>query len=425
MYKNTFYSDFDIAGAEPGKSRPGEYRTAFELDRDRVIHTSAFRRLQSKTQVFLSGEYDFYRTRLTHSIEVAQIGRSICARLQRTSDLLGDDYFIDSDLVEAVCLAHDIGHPPFGHTGERTLHRLMRPYGGFEGNAQTLRILTKTIFSHRQRGMNPTRAMMDGVLKYKTLFSVDEEVDNHFLYSEQKEDLDFVFDGRDFPEELKPGKIRNGFHSIECQIMDWADDTAYSLNDLVDGINASFITLKKLEQWAELQDLDDDEAGLIRNLAEAIRAEGAEALMGRKVAQFIEATSLHAAENFMSDQTCRYQYALKIDPAMVAESKLYKKLAFEVVFQSRQLQQLDKKSDFIVRRLFSMLADYYIVPDHPGKDHFRLLSDRDEKAIFAEQSESGRARLVCDVIARMTDGRAARMYQRLFDPGFGSIVDLD
>jgi len=362
---------------------------------------------------------------LTHSIEVAQIGRSICARLQRTSDLLGEDYFIDSDLVEAACLAHDIGHPPFGHTGERTLHRLMQPYGGFEGNAQTLRILTKTIFSHRQSGMNPTRALMDGVLKYKTLFSANEEADNHFLYNEQGRDLTFVFDGNDFPAELEAGEKRNGFHSIECQIMDWADDTAYSLNDLVDGINAGFITLKKLEQWAETQDLGEQDCGYIHDLAEAIRAESAEVLMGRKVAQFIEATSLHAAENFMSGRTCRYQYALQIDPAMVAQSKLYKKLAFEVVFLSRQLQQLDKKADFIVRRLFEMLGDYYITPGQAGKDHFRLLAESDEKAIFSQEDENGRARLVCDVIARMTDGRAARMYQRMFDPGFGSIVDLD
>lgn len=425
MDKNTFYSDFDFTGAEKARSRPGEYRSPFELDRDRIIHTSAFRRLQSKTQVFLSGEYDFYRTRLTHSIEVAQIGRSICARLKRTSDLLGDEYFIDSDLVEATCLAHDIGHPPFGHTGERTLHRLMRPYGGFEGNAQTLRILTKTIFSHRNLGMNPSRALMDGVLKYKTLFCADENADNHFLYDEQKQELDFVFDGRDFPRELKPGKARNGFHSIECQIMDWADDTAYSLNDLVDGINAGFITLENLEKWAGSQDLSKDEALHVQALAAAVRDQSAEVLMGRKIAQFIEAASLCRDENFMSEASCRYQYALQIDPAMAAESKFYKKLAMKVVFKSNQLQQLDKKADFIVRRLFGMLADYYIAPEEPGKDHFRLLSERDEKKIFSQPDERGRARLVCDVIARMTDGRAARMYQRLFDPGFGSIVDLD
>ncbi|MCF6311514.1 MAG: dNTP triphosphohydrolase [Verrucomicrobiales bacterium] len=422
---NTFYSDFDFAGAAASKARPGEYRTPFELDRDRIIHTSSFRRLQSKTQVFLSGEYDFYRTRLTHSIEVAQIGRSICARLRRTSDLLSEDYYIDPDLVEAACLAHDIGHPPFGHTGERTLHRLMRPYGGFEGNAQTLRILTQTIFSHRQSGMNPSRALTDGVLKYKTLFSADESVDHHFLYNEQKSDLDFVFDGRDFPADLSPGKQRNAFHSIECQIMDWADDTAYSLNDLVDGINAGFITLEKLERWAADQDLSKVESDHIDELAKAIREEKAEVLMGQKIAQFIEAATLRKDQNFMSAQSHRYQYALQVDATMAAESKLYKRLAMAVVFKSSQLQQLDKKADFIVQRLFGMLAEYYILPGQPSRDHFCLLSERDEQAIFSQPEESGRARLVCDVIARMTDGRAARMYQRLFDPSFGSIVDLD
>ena len=121
---NSFYQPFDFArvnGLLPESK--GEYRTGFQVDRDRIIHTSAFRRLQSKTQVFFSGEYDFYRTRLTHSIEVAQIGRSICNRLNQTSPLLGEGFQVDADLVEASCLAHDIGHPPFGHTGERTSMR--------------------------------------------------------------------------------------------------------------------------------------------------------------------------------------------------------------------------------------------------------------------------------------------------------------
>lgn len=161
---NSFYTPFDTATF--GERRSGDdYRTPFQVDRDRIIHTSAFRRLQSKTQVFLSGQYDFYRTRLTHSIEVAQIGRSICASLKANADQLDDGYFIDSDLVEAVCLAHDLGHPPFGHTGERALNQMMAGHGGFEGNAQTLRMLTETIFSGQNMGMAPTRAFADGVLK--------------------------------------------------------------------------------------------------------------------------------------------------------------------------------------------------------------------------------------------------------------------
>ena len=131
---NQFYNQFDITpryGTE--NDRPDDYRTPFQIDRDRIIYTPAFRKLQSKTQVFLSGEYDFYRTRLTHSLEVAQIGRSICNRLKRTSDYLNDDHYIDPDLVEASCLSHDLGHPPFGHAGEEILNSKMLDFGGRQG----------------------------------------------------------------------------------------------------------------------------------------------------------------------------------------------------------------------------------------------------------------------------------------------------
>src|SRR5216117_2836932 len=137
--QNRFYNAFDSETF--GAPRKTDYRNAFQIDRDRIIHAHAFRKLQSKTQVFLSGEYDFYRTRLTHSLEVAQIGRSICHFVQaRDASPLRDDYHLDADLVEAVCLSHDLGHPPFGHGGERKLHEMMEEHGGFEGNAQTLRL---------------------------------------------------------------------------------------------------------------------------------------------------------------------------------------------------------------------------------------------------------------------------------------------
>ena len=116
--QNTFYTAFDAETLD-GRRKP-DYRSAFQIDRDRVIHSHAFRKLQSKTQVFLSGEYDFYRTRLTHSMEVAQIGRSICHYLWSRGRPMRDNFHIDADLVEAICLAHDLGHPPFGHQGERS-----------------------------------------------------------------------------------------------------------------------------------------------------------------------------------------------------------------------------------------------------------------------------------------------------------------
>ncbi|MCB1229973.1 MAG: dNTP triphosphohydrolase [Verrucomicrobiae bacterium] len=425
--RNAFYHDFDFATRSPDRARTdaGDYRSPFQIDRDRIIHTSAFRRLQSKTQVFLSGEYDFYRTRLTHSIEVAQIGRSLCARLKATSAELDDDRYIDPDLVEAACLAHDIGHPPFGHTGERTLHRLMKPWGGFEGNAQTLRLLTETIFNERA-GMNPTRAMMDAVLKYKSLYPELDDPPNHFLYQNQAVELDFVLDGREFPESLPPGDIRDDCKSIECQLMDWADDTAYSINDLADGISAGFITLEKIERWASASSLDEVEVEHVKYLLKAIRDAKVEARMNRKIGDFIAAATLEpVTEHFLSDATARYRYRLVIDAAIRAECRLYKKLAFDLVFRSHQLQQLDRKADYIVTRLFGVLAELYIERDSPGRNHFRVLPEDTEDVIFAKtNSEADRARLICDAIARMTDSVAAHMYRRLFDADFGSIVDL-
>lgn len=425
--KNEFYRETDeerLERLEPAKE--GEHRSAFQIDRDRIIHTSAFRRLQNKTQVFFSGEYDFYRTRLTHSIEVAQIGRSLCDRLNRTSPFLRSDYRIDPDLVEAVCLAHDIGHPPFGHTGERTLHRLMQAHGGFEGNAQTLRILTKILFGP-DRGMNPTRALMDGVLKYKTLFGEVPEQRNHFLYADQAAFLDFVTAHQAFPHDLAPGEARNGFRSIECLLMDWADDTAYSLNDIADGIQADFIRIDKIERWAATQTLTDAQSSHLGELLDAIRRGRVESTMGKKIGRFIRAAELvevPTPDAFLSDLTARHRFRLSIDPEVEMECALYKQLALDLVFRSRQLQQLDRKADYILTRLFEVFAELYIVPDRPGRSHYRLLPDEEETLVFSQPDEASRARVVCDTLAKMTDGIASRTYRRLFDADFGSIIDL-
>lgn len=422
--RNRFYNAFDAERGEEYRSAPADdYRTPFQVDRDRIIHSSAFRRLQNKTQVFFSGEYDFYRTRLTHSIEVAQIGRSLCHRLNQVSPLLERDRVIDADLVEAACLAHDIGHPPFGHTGERTLHRLMRPWGGFEGNAQTLRILTTILFGPG-RGMNPTRGLVDGVLKYKTLFGEVPEQSNHFLYAEQGDSLDFVTGGRTFPDEISPGSSRNRFRSLECQLMDWADDTAYSLNDIADGIHAGFITTGSLERWAAENEMAADEQLLFGELVEAIARGRIESTIGKKIGRFIGATSIRERESFLSDLSARHRYELVIEPSASAECDFYKRIAFGLVFRTRQLQQLDRKSDFILTRLFEVFAEQYIVDEGPPSGRFQLLSAEEENQLAACESETERARVVCDYLAKMTDGIATRTYKRLFDPDFGSINDL-
>ena len=421
--ENRFYNDFDRELQDPAQApRASDYRTIFEINRDRIIHTSAFRRLQSKTQVFLSGEYDFYRTRLTHSIEVSQIGRSICAKLKRTSPFLAPDHFIDSDLVEAACLAHDLGHPPFGHAGERTLHRLMKPYGGFEGNAQTLRMLTETIFSRQHSGMNPCRAFLDATLKYKSLFSELPNPEHHFVYDPQHRWIDWALGGQDFPLELPPGPARDAFRSIECQIMDWADDTAYSLNDIADGINAGFLTMESLERWGSSQSLGSEDADHLERLLRSIREQRAEVRLRSRIGRFIDAVSLALDVNFMSPHTNRYRYRLVIEDAARREAKFYKRIALHLVFRSRQLQQLEHKCDRMLTTLFATLADRYITSS--SAQQFRLLSEAEEAALQAAPDEASRARLVCDALSRMTDGAATRTWQRLFDADFRSLTDF-
>jgi dGTPase len=427
--RNRFYGDFDTQRLS-GKSDEGDYRSPFQIDRDRVLHTPTFRRLQNKTQVFWSGEYDFYRTRLTHSLEVAQIGKSICHWLKSRSDgPLADDFFIDADLVEAICLSHDLGHPPFGHAGERTLNHLMRGHGGFEGNAQTLRLLTERIFSAKRTGMDPTRAFLDGILKYKSLWSelksaTDSEPENHFIYDNQQAHLDWAMGGRDFPLELPPGPARDKFKSIECQVMDWADDTAYSLNDLSDSVRAGFLHLEKIEAWAEKHGHPVGESTPLGDLMQAIRRKMVDPFVGKRIGRYIQSTRMVTDANFLSAVTNRYQYKLVIDEEVKAESSLFKRLAFEVVFLSPQLKQLEHKGSRMLRQLWEVLGERYIMGRPIDGQNFQLLPADTAEEIKSAPDEATRARLVCDFLAGMTDGYASRTYKRLFSPDFGSIGDL-
>jgi dGTPase len=426
--RNDFYLSFDTERLKHPSSQ-NDYRSPFQIDRDRVLHTTTFRRLQNKTQVFWSGEYDFYRTRLTHSLEVAQIGKSICTWLLRQPDsLLSDSFHIDPDLVEAICLSHDLGHPPFGHAGERTLNHLTRDYGGFEGNAQTLRLLSERIFSAKHTGMSPSRSFLDGILKYKTLWSElaqnGNPPKNHFIYDSQHRFLEWALGGNDFPAELTPGDTRDSFKSIECQIMDWADDTAYSLNDLSDSVRAGFLHIEKIENWARSKELDDSQQASLHELIEAIRAHRVEPFVGKRIGKYITATKLVTDVNFLSSITNRYRYQLVIDPEIRKESSLFKKLAYEVVFLSPKLKQLEHKGSYMLRKLWEVLETRYIHGESIDGQNFQLLPQDTVEEIEQSPDKTCRARLICDYLAGMTDGYAARTYKRLFSPDFGSINDL-
>jgi dGTPase len=233
---------------EPSK-RAG--RSAFERDRARVLHSAGLRRLAATTQVVVPGESDFPRTRLTHSLECAQVGRG-----------LGKALGCDPDLVETACLAHDLGHPPFGHTGEAALAEVTAGIGGFEGNAQSLRILTrleaKTFVpdgdsAGRSAGLNLTRAALDASCKYP--WGRDVDARKFGVYDDDRDVFDWLREG-----------APDGRKCLEAQVMDWSDDIAYSVHDLEDAIHAGHLALAELS--------NPDERSALASLAAARWSDG-------------------------------------------------------------------------------------------------------------------------------------------------------
>jgi dGTPase len=365
---------------------PSETRTEFQRDRDRIIHSDAFRRLKQKTQVFVAHEGDHYRTRLTHSLEVSQIARTVAR-------VLG----LDEDLAEVLALAHDIGHPPFGHAGETALNAAMAQYDGFDHNAQALRVLTKLERKYPKfDGLNLTWETLEGVIKHNgPLIAKGREIDK----------LPAAFRAYEALQSLE----LDTFAGPEAQVAALADDIAYNNHDIQDGLRAGLFEVEDLmdipltgnvfrEVRLEFPDLERD-----RLVAEAVRR-----LIGiwtRDLIQEFQRRAAKAKPTSVEDVR-RLDHPLAAFSGDIAEKqKPLRAFLFERMYRHHKVNRMMSQARRIVRELFGLfLAEPETLPS-PWRD----------RAKAADRDMVKRARVVCDYIAGMTDTYAIDEHRRLFN----------
>ncbi|MCF7796850.1 MAG: dNTP triphosphohydrolase [Lentisphaeria bacterium] len=408
---NHFYTAWDMETLGERTISEGEYRNAFEIDRDRVIHSTAFRRLQGKTQVYVTGQNDQYRTRLTHSIEVAQIGRSIVNFLNRSNEQMNERFFIDPALVEAICLSHDLGNPPIGHQGESRLNELMDPWGGFEGNAQSLRILTNIIRGEsvgmRRGGLTPTRALVDGILKYKVVGKENTPRRAKFLYSDQAGVVKWVHPD---PEIMTRCQSGDRVRSVECDIMDLADDIAYTTSDLFDGYKQRVLHLADVEAFIAEHGAGIDEK-LSRKLIAVLNNDySMERLVATLIGRWIHGMRL-SYEDAATIDSNRYKFRLVFEKALRDELLFFKALNFRLIYQSTYVKEPEAKGVKILEALFCYFRDVVLGEQTPV-DAVRLSPGR-QQAIDQAPNEAARMRLVCDHVSGMTDSYAIGLWKKL------------
>jgi dGTPase len=372
---------------DPGLSRgrlyPEEesaFRSAFQRDRDRIIHASAFRRLKHKTQVFIEHEGDYFRTRLTHSIEVGQVARTI-------SGVLG----LDLDLTEAVALAHDLGHPPFGHTGEEALDRLMRPYGGFDHNAQAIRIVTRLERHYAEwDGLNLTWETLEGIAKH------NGPVLWPYPYALSEYDA------------LHP--LALGTHAgLEAQVAALADDIAYNNHDLHDGLRAELFSTDELAQLPILDDcfaeVDRLYPGLnyYRRRHEALRR-----FFGVLVEDVLDEARAALAEldpREADDVRRAGRMIARFSPALWDDLKAVRAFLFRRMYRAPRVVEMRAHVTAVLDDLFpAYLAEPALLPKQWRRDVEAVAGD-----------ETALARIVCDYIAGMTDRFALQEHARLVE----------
>ncbi|MFQ6016221.1 MAG: deoxyguanosinetriphosphate triphosphohydrolase [Anaerolineae bacterium] len=340
------------------------YRSRYQRDRDRVIHTTAFRRLQYKTQVFIYYEGDYYRTRLTHTIEAAQIGRTL-ARALRSNE----------DLVEAITLAHDLGHTPFGHAGEEALHELMKEHGGFNHTMQTLRIVEELEQRYSSfRGLNLTWEVREGIIKHTTEYD--------------------QADATGYEPDKRP--------TLEAQLVNAADEIAYNTHDLDDGLRSGMIDptdLDGIELWDQAMRVVGEE------YSELTRHRAIKYLINLEVTELIKATTQRLQESGVSSpEEIRElaSQAVGFSEEMAAKNRQLKDFLMEKLYRHHRVVRMGVKA----RRLMMQLFNAYLQEPAqlPRKTQERL-----------EKEEL--SRVICDYIAGMTDRYALEEHRKLFEPG--------
>ena len=357
---------------------PPDARSEYQRDRDRIVHSAAFRRLEYKTQVFVNHEGDMFRTRLTHSIEVAQIGRSIARFLQ-----------LDEDLTEAIALAHDLGHTPFGHAGQDVLNDCMRDHGGFEHNLQSLRVVDELEEKYAEfDGLNLTFETREGILKHCSR-----------KHAERLGDI-----GERFIKNTQPG--------LEAQLANVADEIAYNNHDVDDGLRAGLLTIEQLNEVRLFRDQHDivkrlyPELAARRTIHEIIRR-----MINRQVADLIEHTrdAITEAGVGTADAIRQHREALvTFSPAMRDMNLELKRFLRTHLYQHYRVQRMTAKAKKVIRELFdAFIDDARLLPPDP----YARASQYQ-----VNEGSDGRARAIADYIAGMTDRYAIAEHERIFSP---------
>ena len=413
-------------------ARPGDRRNPWQRDRARILHSAAFRRLQSKTQIMNVGENDFYRTRLTHSLEAAQIGASLINQIAFTGSEQAKLLLPDNNLMEALCLAHDIGHPPFGHGGETALNYKMLQSGGFEGNGQTFRIVGRLESYHAHHGMDLTRRTLLGLLKYPVLMpelpalntqanptSLAQWKPAKALYKADEEILDWVLaplsaaDRRLFQqvETLHASPYQRSLHkAFDASMMELADDIAYGVHDLEDAVVTGTLSAKDWHSFMDsrLAELPKPLQQLMEKLVQQLFSNEhhlRKNAIGALVNIFVTAVAVQEVLPAAEEPLIRFNAALPEGERQLLNA--LKSVVFEHVINTPEIQQLRYRSQNMLLQLFSA---FHAEPT-------RLLPKNSRarwEAAFKAEGQAGADRALCDYIAGMTDDYAGHMYRRMF-----------